>query len=132
VTDKVHGFGPGQCVREIALGEAVHFVVGGLDQSAASGPERNCSYTREAPVAGSMTALAKGFDLRSEIRGVKRSDDAACELAAGMRIGDVLVLRHIVGRCFFGGARFLRGGFGTVAATSSVTVAVLVCDCWWN
>jgi hypothetical protein len=46
------------------------------------------------------------------------------------------VLRHRVGSSFLvGGVRgghFLRGGFATVEATSSVTGKVLLGDCWWN
>jgi hypothetical protein len=100
-------------------------------QSAVSGPERKCSYSRSA--GGWIDdGVDEKLELRSEIHGVERSDDATFEMAARRRTGVVLVLRRIVGSSFLGGARFLRGGFDTVAATSSVTGAVLVCDYWWK
>jgi hypothetical protein len=53
-------------------------------------------------------------------------------LATGTKMGVVVVLRRRAGSSFLGGGCFLRAGLGTAAATSSVTGAVLVCDCWWN
>jgi hypothetical protein len=58
LVNKVHGVGPGLYVREIALCEAANLVAVAWVQSAASGPERGCSYSGEAPVAGSMTEFA--------------------------------------------------------------------------
>jgi hypothetical protein len=96
-------------------------------------------------VAGSIillatVVLALRVELRSEIRGVERGGDATCGLAMGAKIGVVLVLRRGVGSsCLSGGVRggrclgsgsCLHSSFGTAAATSSVTGAVLVCACW--
>ena len=47
-------------------------------------------------------------------------DDAAYRLAARMRKGVVLVLCRRGGSSALGSGCFLRGGFGTAAATSSV------------
>jgi Na+/glutamate symporter len=67
---------------------------------------------------------------------VERGLDAARGLAPRMRKGIALVLRHIVGSSVLSGSVlggcFLRGGFGTAAATSSAAGAMLACDCWWN
>lgn len=122
-------------------------------QSTASGPEWSCSYSTD-PVSSfrpelfvfrgsiggwiddGVGAPRKMFELRSEIRGVECGGDAAYGLAAVTRTGDVLVLRRRVGNSVLGGGvcggSFLRGGFGTAAATSSVTGAMLICDCWWK
>jgi hypothetical protein len=158
-TDKVHGFGSGRCVREIAFGEAADFVGAGLDPVGGVGARAELFVFKESTggwIDDGVGAVRKRFDDCSEIRGVERGDDAAVGLSAVTRSGAVRVGRRYgggsvrgtgggflaggcfsVGGSFLGGSgcgvggSFLGGGFGLAEATARVTAAVLVCGyCW--
>jgi hypothetical protein len=87
VADKVHGVGPGRCVRG-GLGEAANFVgVGaGAELFVLKGSAGGWIDDR-------VRAGTRSLELRSEIYCVERGGDATCGLAAVTKMGLVLV-RH--------------------------------------
>jgi hypothetical protein len=104
-------------------------VVGGLDPVGSIGAGAEFWYSREALVAGSMTALG----LRGVVRGVAAAVTPPVVLLRGRKRVWCCVVESeaasSVAAAFVAAAAFLRVGLDTMAAFSSVTSAVLVCDC---
>jgi hypothetical protein len=92
-------------------------------QSAVSGPERSCSYSREAPVAGSMTVLAlrgkgsrNGVTVRSAavtppVVWLWGREQMWCWCCVVEGVGSSFLVGGLCCCCFRGCGSFL-GGFG--------------------